>query len=107
LLLFEFVSGKLKKSLTNPVFSVYQALHTVPRWQGLLDRFAQFFQLALINDGAANPLCPEHRYVFGYHPHGVVPFTAGWVSFSSVWRKVVSLVGFIPTKTHRPVILLL
>ena len=28
------------------------------------------------------------RYIFGFHPHGVIPLTIGWACLSDLWGKM-------------------
>ena len=37
--------------------------------------------------GAAGGSSTRPRAIYGYHPHGIIPFTAGLVLLSDTWRK--------------------
>jgi hypothetical protein len=64
-------------SRSNPYF----------RQHWLFNEMAKYFDLQIVSL-ASQPLDPTHRHIMGYHPHGIVPFTAGWMSNTTTWAKV-------------------
>lgn len=58
----------------------------------IFQELADYFQLSIRS--RAQDLDPAHRYIFGFHPHGVLPLTIGFVQNTDLWRKTFP--GIIP-----------
>lgn len=41
-------------------------------------------------------LSPDELYVFGYHPHGIMPLTVFWLRIGSAWERSFPGVSFSP-----------
>jgi hypothetical protein len=53
----------------------------------MFKHIAAYFDLKIIYDDV-KPLSPESRYIFGFHPHGIIPLTIGWACLSDLWQSV-------------------
>ena len=54
----------------------------------LFKHIAAYFDLKIIYDDVS-PLPSEgKRYIFGFHPHGIIPLTIGWACLSDLWQKI-------------------
>ena len=51
----------------------------------MFDELISYFDFDLFNHNQA-PLDPTHRYLFGFHPHGVLPISIGFVQNNEKWR---------------------
>eukprot|EP00048_Salpingoeca_helianthica_P017675 m.238497 g.238497 ORF g.238497 m.238497 type:complete len:753 (+) comp21820_c0_seq1:56-2314(+) len=60
----------------------------VPSLRGywLFDELANYFRLSI---QCMAPLDPAHKYIMGFHPHGILPVTCGWVHFTTLWSAVL------------------
>jgi len=47
--------------------------------------FVPYFNLEIIRD-TPEPFNPAEKYVFGYHPHGIIPIACQWTSLTSKWK---------------------
>eukprot|EP00656_Telonema_subtile_P010156 TRINITY_DN14851_c0_g1_i2.p1 TRINITY_DN14851_c0_g1~~TRINITY_DN14851_c0_g1_i2.p1 ORF type:complete len:571 (+),score=97.47 TRINITY_DN14851_c0_g1_i2:37-1749(+) len=58
--------------------------------------FVPFFSLRFIRTAELPPAQTEDgpRYIFGYHPHGIVPLTAAWATLTSAWENMFP--GIVP-----------
>ncbi|ETV94239.1 hypothetical protein H310_11917 [Aphanomyces invadans] len=51
----------------------------------LMDATARYFSLNLLRTA---PLSATDTYIFGFHPHGIIPMTVMWLQFTSQWRAL-------------------
>eukprot|EP00939_MAST-03C_sp_MAST-3C-sp1_P003593 g3593.t1 len=50
--------------------------------------FEPYFGFRLIRDTPKQfPAESGQKYIFGYHPHGIIPLAAGWCSMTTQWRN--------------------
>eukprot|EP00045_Choanoeca_perplexa_P014572 m.172597 g.172597 ORF g.172597 m.172597 type:complete len:792 (+) comp16722_c0_seq1:196-2571(+) len=52
----------------------------------MFDELISYFDFDLFNHNS-KPLNPNHRYLFGFHPHGVLPISIGFVQNNEKWRR--------------------
>lgn len=57
--------------------------HALCEWSGLWREFTRYFSFELIGLGELKPNTP---YLFGFHPHGIYPYTIVWGTLSDEWR---------------------
>ena len=69
------------------------------RGHWFFDDIAAYFRLKL---HTVSPLPAEHKYIFGFHPHGILPITCGWIHFTSIWKRM--LPGITPASLTSSVI---
>jgi len=50
----------------------------------LWDLFTRYFDFKIISDAK---LSTTKTYMFGYHPHGIYPYTCLWGPLTSVWKQ--------------------
>jgi len=50
--------------------------------------FVPYFELEIIR-GTPEPfeVGGDHKYIFGYHPHGIIPIACQWTSLTSKWSE--------------------
>eukprot|EP01062_Namystynia_karyoxenos_P073673 TRINITY_DN70496_c0_g1_i1.p1 TRINITY_DN70496_c0_g1~~TRINITY_DN70496_c0_g1_i1.p1 ORF type:complete len:1348 (+),score=397.50 TRINITY_DN70496_c0_g1_i1:106-4149(+) len=64
------------------------------------DALSTYFSLRVINDGGAEgarelqKLAAERALLFGWHPHGIYPWTCAWCILTRAWQRAV---GVVPT----------
>lgn len=58
---------------------------------GIGDKVRGYFRGRLLKE---SDLDPSKTYVFGFHPHGVMPITLFWVSTSSAWHSLFPGISF-------------
>ena len=68
-----------------------EADHPLLHHIGEMMRF--YFRGQLIK---THPLSPDEVYLFGYHPHGIMPLTVFWLRVGSEWEKNFPGVTFSP-----------
>ncbi|EDQ89521.1 uncharacterized protein MONBRDRAFT_32328 [Monosiga brevicollis MX1] len=51
----------------------------------IMDELVAYFNFDLF--ARQKTLNPEHRYIFGFHPHGVLPISIGFVQNNAKWRQ--------------------
>ena len=61
--------------------------------QFLTDDMSKYFSFSLVRS-RKEPFNPEDHYVFGYHPHGIIPLGLGWTTSSRPWAKLFP--GILP-----------
>ncbi len=69
------------------------------RCHWLFDELANYFRLSV---APMAPLDPRHKYIMGFHPHGILPVTCGWVHFTTLWKTM--LPGIIPASLTSTVV---
>ena len=60
------------------------------RGHWMFRHLSAYFDLKIVYD-STEPLPPTtgaQRYIFGFHPHGVIPLTIGWATLSDLWVKM-------------------
>lgn len=60
------------------------------RGHWMFRHLSAYFDLKIVYD-STDPLPPatgSQRYIFGFHPHGVIPLTIGWATLSDLWGKI-------------------
>lgn len=51
--------------------------------------FEPYFGMRLIRDTPKPfPTDAGQKYIFGYHPHGIIPLAAGWCSLTKQWKSL-------------------
>eukprot|EP00049_Salpingoeca_infusionum_P004109 m.74908 g.74908 ORF g.74908 m.74908 type:complete len:1110 (-) comp12420_c0_seq3:358-3687(-) len=75
------------------------------RGSPLVEAIASYFNVQIIKNFEGN-LDPAHRYIFGFHPHGIIPVTCGYIARIRAWQREFpnifpailssSIVHFIP-----------
>ncbi len=58
----------------------WELLRRLPVW----DVLARYFDFSLVGEGE---LDPQQTYLYGFHPHGIYPYTCIWGSLTSQWRR--------------------
>ena len=59
---------------------------TLREWTGFWDSVAHYFTFKLrLDDDTA--FGEDRKIIFGFHPHGVCPYTCLWAPLSSLWRQ--------------------
>lgn len=48
--------------------------------------FEPYFGMRLIRD-TTEPFSSDKKYIFGYHPHAIIPLAGGWCSHTSQWES--------------------
>ena len=52
----------------------------------IFDRvFVPYFSLSIVRD-SPKPLDPAQKYIFGYHPHAIIPIACQWTCLTSKWE---------------------
>lgn len=51
----------------------------------LFDHLRKYFSARIIRTA---PLDKDAVYMFGYHPHGIVPLTLLWFTLTSAWKEL-------------------
>mmetsp|Transcript_27429 Transcript_27429/g.72036 ORF Transcript_27429/g.72036 Transcript_27429/m.72036 type:complete len:831 (+) Transcript_27429:69-2561(+) len=74
------------------------------RW--LVEHMVAYFRFELHRVPDAKSLDPKHRYIMGFHPHGIVPVTSSWLTLTRQWAAafpgiqpallVSSVIHFVP-----------
>ncbi|ETV69958.1 hypothetical protein H257_14335 [Aphanomyces astaci] len=54
-------------------------------YSAVIEATARYFSLHLVR---TEPLSPSHTYIFGFHPHGIIPMTVMWLQFTDQWRAL-------------------
>ncbi|RHZ14124.1 hypothetical protein DYB31_005026 [Aphanomyces astaci] len=54
-------------------------------YSAVIEATARYFSLHLVR---TEPLRPSHTYIFGFHPHGIIPMTVMWLQFTDQWREL-------------------
>lgn len=62
----------------------------LPQMRGhfVFQEMARYFRFRLHTDIKPGQLDPKHRYIFGFHPHGVIPISAGFLVSTPAWRRI-------------------
>ncbi|KAF0687557.1 Aste57867_20676 [Aphanomyces stellatus] len=50
-----------------------------------METAARYFSLNLVRTAT---LDPAETYIFGFHPHGIIPMTVMWLQFTDQWRAL-------------------
>ena len=58
------------------------------RGHWMFKHIAAYFDLKIIYDDIKPLEAIDSRYIFGFHPHGIIPLTIGWACLSDLWSKV-------------------
>jgi hypothetical protein len=53
----------------------------------VFQQIAAYFDLKIIYDDD-KPMPLDARYIFGFHPHGIIPLTIGWACLSDLWQSI-------------------
>mmetsp|Transcript_37 Transcript_37/g.82 ORF Transcript_37/g.82 Transcript_37/m.82 type:complete len:740 (-) Transcript_37:206-2425(-) len=48
--------------------------------------FVPYFSMSVIRD-TPEPFDESDKYIFGYHPHGIIPIACQWTSLTTEWDK--------------------
>ncbi|EGD72441.1 hypothetical protein PTSG_00461 [Salpingoeca rosetta] len=59
----------------------------------VFDEMASYFQHSIHTQGKLS-IDPSHRYIFGFHPHGILPISAGFITSTTAWRSMFA--GMMP-----------
>lgn len=62
----------------------------------IFNEMAQYFRFRLFTDVAEGSLDPSHRYIFGFHPHGILPVSSGVIINTDIWRKIFAGINPAP-----------
>ena len=55
----------------------------------MFKHIAAYFDLKIIyDDFQPLPSGNNARYIFGFHPHGIIPLTIGWACLSDLWQSI-------------------
>jgi len=84
-----WILGILLYPLTFYNAPMTKGTRAVKWFQGhwMFKHIAAYFDLKIIYDDV-KPLSPDSRYIFGFHPHGIIPLTIGWACLSDLWQKI-------------------
>lgn len=76
-----------------PSLTGRRAIESSNRGCWLFDEVTRYFRFSIVREGLS--FNSDANYVFGYHPHGVIPCTSLWMSWTSEWLR--KLPGIHPT----------
>lgn len=77
----------------SPSFTGWRKWSRLRRSKILADCISDYFNNSIIKTA---PLDPNKQYLFGYHPHGIIPAAALWMPLTSMFKHIFPQVKVVP-----------